>query len=264
MRWFDFSGKTAVVTGGARGIGKGIAIQLAKCGADVWIGDVLEEDAKSAVAELEEIGVRSGYTTVDVSDPEAVDALLDDAVAFSTDGQIDILVHCAGILVTGSVFDATLEEVRRITDVNVLGMFHVLTKGVRRMMNNKAGGRVVLIDSVAGRHGFRVQGHYNATKAAGLNFAQSVAVEVARHGINVNTVCPGIIRTQMWDRILEDAEKNLGVTQDEEWNKYMEEIPQGRAQTVEDISGAVLFFCSELSSAITGQALNVDGGRYLN
>ena len=264
MDWFDFSGKTAVVTGGARGIGKEIAVQLAKCGADVWIGDVLKEDSQATVEDLKALGVKSGYSIVDVADTDSVDKMLDDAIAFAPSGQIDILVHNAGILVTGSVFDATPEEVKRITDVNVLGMFNVLTNGIRRMKGNKGGGKVVLIDSVAGRHGFRVQGHYNATKAAGLNFAQSIAVESARYGINVNSICPGIIRTQMWDRILEDAEKNLGVTQDEEWNKYIEEIPQGRAQTTEDIAGVVLFFCSELSAAITGQALNVDGGRYLN
>ncbi|MDR1797244.1 MAG: SDR family oxidoreductase [Clostridiales Family XIII bacterium] len=264
MGVFDFSGKTAVVTGAARGIGKEIALQLADCGADVWIADVLEDVTKQAAEEVAGKGVKTGYSITDVSDLASVEKMLDEATAFAPSGQIDILVHCAGIIVSGSLFDATPEQVRRITDVNVMGMFNVLTYGTKRMVKNNGGGRVVLIDSVAGRHGFRVQGHYNATKAAGLNYAQSVAVEVARFGVNVNAVCPGIIRTQMWDRILEDAEKNLGVTQDEEWNKYMEEIPQGRAQTVEDVAGAVLFFCSELSSAVTGQALNVDGGRYLN
>jgi len=264
MEQISFAGKTVVVTGGARGIGKEIAVQFAKLGADVWIADVLEAESKDTAVEIGKLGVASGYTITDVSVREQVNNLLGEAKAFSPSGQIDMLVHAAGVLVSGSLFDATSEDVKRITDINVSGMFHVLTDGIKAMMGNKGGGRVVLISSVAGRRGFRVQGHYNATKAAGINYAQSCAVEAAKYGINVNTVCPGIIRTQMWDRILEDAEKNLGVTQDEEWNKYMEEIPQGRAQTTEDIANVVIFFCSELSSAVTGQALNVDGGRYLD
>jgi len=264
MGVFDFSGKMAVVTGGARGIGKEIALQFAGCGADVWIGDVIEEEAKKTLSELEALGVKCGFTYTDVADEDQVTRLLDDAIGASASGQIDFLVHNAGILVTGSVFDATSEEVERITAVNITGMFNAMTIGIKKMMNNNGGGRVVLVSSVAGRHGFRVQGHYNATKAAGLNFAQSCAVEAAKYGINVNSICPGIIRTQMWDRILEDAEKNLGVTQDQEWNKYIEEIPQKRAQTPEDIANCVMFLCSYLSSAITGQAINIDGGRYLN
>lgn len=264
MGCYDFSGKMAVVTGGARGIGKEIALQLAKNGADVYIGDMLEEDSKNTVKELEALGARSGYTITDVSKQEQVEKLFDDAIAASKNGQMDILVHNAAIIVTGSLFDAKPEEVQRITDVNITGMFHALTSGIKKMMGNKGGGKVVLISSVAGRHGFRVQGHYNASKAAGLNFAQSCAVEAAKYDINVNTVCPGIIRTQMWDRILEEAEEISGIPQEEEWNTYMEEIPQKRAQTPEEIANVAVFFCSELSRAVTGQALNVDGGRYLN
>lgn len=264
MSYMDFSGKMAVVTGGARGIGKEIAVQLAKGGADVWIGDVLEEDAKATVEEIRNLGVRSGYTITDVSDKDQVEKLFDYAIAGSASKQMDILVHGAAIIVTGSLFDATKQDVDKITAVNVSGMFNTLTIGIQKMMNNKNGGKVVLISSVAGRHGFRVQGHYNATKAAGINFAQSCAVEAAKYGINVNTVCPGIIRTQMWDRILEDAEQVSGIPQEDEWNTYMEEIPQKRAQTPQEIANVAVFFCSELSSAVTGQALNVDGGRYLN
>lgn len=264
MNCFDLSGKMAVVTGGARGIGKSIALLLAQNGADVFIGDMLEEESQKTQKELEALGVKAGYRIVDVSKKDQLEQLFDDAIAASRSGQMDILVHNAAIVVTGSVFDATPEETKRITSVNVLGMFYAMTEGIKKMMGNRGGGKVVLISSVAGRHGFRVQGHYNATKAAGINFAQSCAVEAAQYGINVNTICPGIIRTQMWDRILEKAERDLGISQEEEWETYMEEIPQKRAQTPEEIANVALFFCSDLSSAVTGQALNVDGGRYLN
>ncbi len=263
MSCYDFSGKMAVITGGARGIGKEIAMQFAKGGADIWIGDMLDEDMKSTAQEIEALGVKCGYTYTDVADPANVEKLYGDAMAASKTGRMDILIHNAGILVTGSLLIASQEEVQRITDINIMGMFNALSIGLKKMIPHKTG-KVVLISSVAGRRGFKVQGHYNATKAAGINFAQSCAVESAKYGIHVNTVCPGIIRTQMWDMILEEAEVNKGITQDEEWESYMDVIPQGRAQTPEEIANVALFLCTDLASAVTGQAINVDGGWTLN
>ena len=263
MGCYDFSDKMAVVTGGARGIGKEIAVQLAEGGADIWLGDMLEEDMQATAKEIEALGVKCGYTKTDVSKPDQIEKLYDDAMAASKNGRMDILIHAAGIIVTGSLLKASQEEIQRITDVNIMGTFNALKTGVNKMIPHKTG-KIVLISSVAGRRGFKVQGHYNATKAAGINFAQSCAVESAKYGINVNTVCPGIIRTQMWDRILEEAEEEKGITQQEEWESYMDVIPQGRAQTPAEIANVTVFLCTELASAVTGQAINVDGGWTLN
>ncbi len=257
-----FTGKTAVVTGGARGLGKQIAVQFAQCGANVWIGDMDENSAIATVKEIQSMGVIAGYTLTDVSKMDQVGKLMEDA-SVATNGKIDILVHAAAIIIPGPLLDAAQEKIERILDVNILGTCNVLKTGLEKMIPNKTG-RIVLVSSVAGRRGFKVQGHYNATKAAGINFAQSCAIEGGPHGINVNTVCPGIIRTQMWDQILSEAEKRKGISQKEEWEGYMKDIPQGRAQTPEEIANVTLFLCSDLASAVNGQAINVDGGWTLN
>ena len=257
-----FMGKTAVVTGGARGLGKQIAVQFAQCGANVWIGDMDENSAIATVKEIQSMGVIGGYTLTDVSKIDQVNKLMDDA-STATNGKMQMLVHAAAIIIPGPLLDATQEQIERIIDVNMLGACNVLKTGLEKMIPNKFG-RIVLISSVAGRRGFKVQGHYNATKAAGINFAQSCAIEGGPHGINVNTVCPGIIRTQMWDQILSEAEKRKGISQKDEWEGYMKDIPQGRAQTPEEIANVTLFLCSDLASAVNGQAINVDGGWTLN
>ena len=261
MLTIDFTDKTAVVTGGARGLGREIALQLAQCGANVWIADLLENEMRETVAEIKKMGRKASYSATDVSDIEQVKKLMNDAEGAL--GHIDILVHAAAILIPGPLMDARQKNVEAIIDINVLGTCNVIKSGLEAMIPNKAG-KIVCIASVAGRSGFRVQGHYNCTKAAQINFVQSAAIEGGAHGINVNTVCPGIIRTKMWDQILEEAEQRTGISQQEEWDGYMKSIAQRRPQTEEEIANATLFLCSDLASAITGQALNVDGGNHFN
>ena len=256
MITIDFSGQNAVVTGGARGIGKAIAMMLARGGANVWIGDIISEAADTAKEIADTYGVRTGCTKTDVGNLDQVKKLFTDAAQL---GKLDILVHGAGIILTGPSLNASEEEIRKITEINLIGSFFVLSEGGKIMKANESG-KIVSISSIAGRVGIGVQGHYSATKAAMLNYAQALAVELAPYNIRVNTICPGIIRTQMWDRILQEAEERGGITQQEEWDSYMIQIPQGRPQSPEEIASAAIFFCSDLASAITGQALNVDGG----
>lgn len=261
----DFEAKTAIVTGGARGIGRGIALELARRGSNVVIADLDEEAAREVVAEIKSGGTQSYYCETDVSQQWSTDDMVE--VALEEFGQLDVLVNNAGVGGAAGFTTRktpTVEDWQATFDVNVFGIVNA-SQSVENYMVERGYGKIVNIASIAGRGGRPGFATYGASKAAAINVSQAWAFKLAPHGINVNTVCPGLIWTPLWESIAEwrqsTDQQYTGMTPREVFQRTVAEaVPLGREQTVEDVGNAVAFLASDRARSITGQALNVDGG----
>ena len=249
------AGKAALVTGGARGIGKGIVLELARAGADVLIADLLEDAMQATAAEVRALGRRALTRRVDVTDAAQVQAMVDQAVAGL--GGLDILVNCAGVISIHPVAELTERDWDFVMGVNAKGTF-LGCRAALGPMRTRRSGRIINVASIAGKEGFPNLAHYSASKFAVVGFTNALAKEVAQEGITVNAICPGIVRTYMWDR-LSDEWKNEGESVEDSWARHqLTLIPQGRAQTPQDMGRLALFFAT--MDNVTGQSVNVDGG----
>jgi NAD(P)-dependent dehydrogenase (short-subunit alcohol dehydrogenase family) len=265
----DFEGKTSLVTGGARGIGRGIALELALRGSNVVIADMDEEAARDVVAEIKAGGTQSYYCETDVTQQWSTDDMVE--AALGEFGQLDVLVNNAGV---GGAPDFMTRKVPSVDDwqatfdVNVFGIVNS-TQSVESYMVERGYGKIVNIASIAGRGGRAGFASYGASKAAAINVSQAWAFKLAPHGINVNAVCPGLIWTPLWESIAvwrkSTDQQNSGLTPREIFQRSVaESVPLGREQTAEDVGKAVAFLASDRARSITGQALNVDGGIRMN
>lgn len=253
----DLTGKRAVVTGAAKGLGKAAAVKYAQAGADLWLGDIDEEKLEQTAGEIRAMGVECGYSILDVSDYGQFEAMLEAA------GKVDILTHVAGIMISKDFLSMDQEGIDRLIRININGTDNACRAGLRKMIPNREGS-ILVTSSVAGRHGHPGHAHYHLTKAADISIMQSAALYAAPYGVRVNAVCPGIIRTDIWEHILDNTRKE-GETREECWERSIREmIPLGRPQSAEDIADAILFLTSPLAQNITGQALNVCGGMEMN
>jgi len=242
--------RTALVTGASRGIGRAIAERLAAEGYRVFANDLELRKAELAelVAEIAGMGGRCEAVYCDVSNPRSVEAMV--AGCLANAGSIDLLVNNAGVLSVHPVAEIEPDEWDRMFDVNTKGTF-LVTRALLGHFRSRKAGRVVNIASIGGKRGGPGQSHYCASKAAVINFTQVLAMEVARDGITINAVCPGIIDTDMGRNNYRDEES---------LRQVKEKTAMGRLGYPADVVGAVAFFASEDASFITGQALNVDGG----
>lgn len=244
---FMLKGKTAVVTGAGRGIGKAIALKLAENGANIVINDVVGSDyADDTKREIEALGVGAAVVRGDVRNPEDVDALM--KAAIECFGQIDILVNNAGITRDGLMLRMSEEDWDNVLDINLKGAFHCIRSAARYMMKKRSGA-IINIASVVGVMGNAGQANYSASKAGLIGLTKSAAKEFSSRNIRINAVAPGFIESHMTDVLSEEVK-----------NKYFEAIPLSRFGTAEDVAKAVLFLASDLSSYITGQTINIDGG----
>ncbi len=240
--------KTAIVTGGSRGIGRAICVRLAKMGMNVIFNyNSGEEAAKETVALCQEQGVESHAIRADVSDPIACENFVAEAMRLSG-GRMDVLVNNAGITRDGLIMRMTNEQFEAVVDVNLKGCFYMCREAAKIMMKQRSG-KIVNISSVVGVAGNAGQTNYAASKAGVIGLTKSLAKELASRKINVNAIAPGMIETDMTD-VLSDAVKE----------KMTETIPFKAAGKAEDIANAVAFLSGEESSYITGQVLCVDGG----
>ena len=234
----SLEGKTALVTGGSRGIGRAIALELGRAGASVVVGYRSGKDEAESVAA--EIGGRA--VQADVSDAEAARALVEGA------GDLDILVNNAGITRDGLLARMPDEDWRDVIETNLSSMFYTC-RAVARPMMKRRGGSIVNVSSIVGVHGNPGQTNYGAAKAGIIGFTKSLARELGSRGVRANVVAPGYVTTQLTDVLPGDAKAAmLGAT------------PLGRLGDPEDVAGAVRFLCSDEASFITGEVLLVDGG----
>ena len=239
--------KLALITGAGRGIGKVIALQLAKSGADIALTD-LNPELEDLKSELNKLGSQCLDFQVDVTDPEAIDKMVSEVVG--SQGRIDILVNNAGITQDNLMMRMKAEQWSKVIDVNLNGVFHI-TRAVLKTMMKQRSGRIISISSVVGFSGNPGQVNYSSTKAALVGFTKSLAREVGSRGITVNAVAPGFIDTAMTQALNE--------TQQEE---ILRQIPLKRMGMPEDIAHAVDFLASENADYITGTVLHVNGGMY--
>jgi 3-oxoacyl-[acyl-carrier protein] reductase len=243
----DLTGKSALVTGGARGIGKAICLNLARQGADIAFVDVgRPEVAEATVAEIHALGRRAIYIAADVTDPEAcAKAVADTVAAF---GKIDILVNNAGITRDDLIMRMPIDDWKKVLEVNLFGAFYMIKAAIRPMLKAHAG-RIINMSSVSGQAGQMGQANYSSSKAGLIGLTKATAREVASRGITCNAVAPGFIVTELT--------KDLPATLTDQIKAA---TPLGHFGTVEDIANAVTFLASDEAAYITGQVLAVDGG----
>lgn len=289
MMALRFNNKIAIVTGAGQGIGRGVALRLGREGARVVVAEYNPDTAAAVASEIEAASGMALAYRVDISDVEAVKAMVGDVVAGW--GRIDILINNAGVVQTKPMLDLTEADWDRVVDINLRGTFFCLQAVAQQMIRQlpesmRSGipadlltaqlskettevatsellpcyGKIVNFSSIAGRRGRPLSTHYAATKAAIINLTQSAALALAPYRINVNAVCPGIVPTPMWDSIDKDRADLFGARPGEAMNAFINTVPLKRAATPADLAGAVAFLCSADADYITGQALNVDGG----
>jgi len=243
----DLSGKSAVVTGGSRGIGRAICLRLAEQGADVAFSYRGNETAAAATtAAIEGLGRRAVAFQGDVTDPLAAEGLV--KAAMETFGKVDILVNNAGITRDDLIMRMDLEDWRAVLETNLFGAFYT-TKAVTRPMLKARAGRIVNITSVSGQAGQTGQANYSAAKAGLIGLTKATARELASRGITANAVAPGFVLTEL-TQDLPDALKD----------EIVKRTPLARFGTPEEIATAVAFLASDEAAYITGQVLAVDGG----
>ena len=242
-------GQTAIVTGASRGIGKAIAISLAKEGAEVIVNYSSSiENANKVISEINSLGGRAYPLQADISNENSVNELIKKVL--EKNNKIDILVNNAGITKDGLLMRMKTEDWQKVLDLNLSGVFYC-TRAVSRQMLKQKKGRIINITSVVGLMGNPGQANYSAAKAGVVGLTQSAAKEFASRGITVNAVAPGFISTDM--------------TKDLKSESILMAIPLGRFGSPEDVAGAVRFLAADPSAAyITGQTLQVDGGMVMS
>lgn len=244
---FDLSNRIAIVTGGSRGIGKGIALALAKAGADIIIADVL--DSKGALEEIKALGRKAISVKTDVSNKESVDSMVSEVLKKFK--KIDILVNNAGILRLTPSENMEEEEWDKVIAINLKGYF-LCAQAVGKEMIKQKKGNIINIASIAGISAYQQAVAYCASKAGIILLTKALAAEWGKYKIRVNAICPGLILTDMTKDLLKDEEFKKGT---------LAKVPLGRVGMPEDIGNVALFLASDASGYVTGHALVADGGQ---
>ncbi len=248
MAFFDLAGQTAIVTGGAQGIGEGIVHRLANAGAQVAVADKSFDGARAVAEQLQSKGLKGFPVAVDVADRTSVEAMVEEVLARGE--KVDVLVNNAGVAGRAApVWEQGDEDWQRVLDVNLTGVFFCC-RAVLPHMIRRDYGRVVNIASLAGKEGNPNMVAYSATKAGVIAMSKSMAKEVATNDICVNAVTPTVIRTPILSQLTEDQVEYM-----------ISRIPRGRTGTVEEVAAVVHFLASPDCSFVTGQCYDVSGGR---
>jgi NAD(P)-dependent dehydrogenase (short-subunit alcohol dehydrogenase family) len=254
----ELVGQVALVTGGGQGIGKASALAMAKAGADVVVVDINAETAKETAAAVSALGRRGLALQTDIGSVADIDRMVTETVAAF--GRIDILVNNAGVTRRAYIMDLTEEDWDRIHRVNAKGVFFCLQRVAREMIPRRSG-RIINIASIAGK-GFAGTSNaiYAASKGAVISLTKTAAQQLGSNNINVNAVCPGVVRTKLYDDLIRVIAQKENISVDEALRRALKVIPIERANEPEDIAAMVLFLASPGARNITGQSFNVDGG----
>lgn len=257
------TGRVALVTGAGRGIGRGIALELARQGADVALVDVSADALSDVAAEVTDSGAETTTFVADVSDRDAVFAAVEHAA--STLGGFDVMVNNAGIALVGPIADVTREDLARLWAINVDGVLWGIQAAAAKFkeLANKDQGKISKIinaSSIAGHEGFPMLGPYSATKFAVRALTQAAAKEYAADAITVNAYCPGVVGTDMWVEIDRRFAELTGAAEGETFAKFSDTIALGRPETPDDVAGFVAYLAGPGADYMTGQAGLIDGG----
>lgn len=256
-------GTTAFITGGGQGIGRGIAHQLATAGANIIIAQRNQKIAKEAVSELQAMGHKAIALHIDVTDNDSVRNCVEKSLAVFT--KVNIVINNSGSLQKNMGEKTSYQDFDLCYQVNLKGIWNVVSAFTPHFAEHRQG-KIVNISSTGGRGGDPLFPAYCASKAAVINLTQSLAVQLAPHNVNVNTICPGLIWTSMWEQVeqLRNSTSTKNKEKDDQSYKfYIDKTPLKRAQTVEDIGNAAIFFASAYAKNITGQSIDIDGGELL-
>ena len=252
----ELGGRVALITGAASGIGRGIASVLAREGARLVLTDVAGSALADVAGQVGGLALRHDVTSWD-SCRAVVDQVTREL------GRIDILVNNAGVSKSVPFHELDEAEWDRVHNVNAKGVF-LTTRAVVPEMMRRRGGSIISISSMVGKEAIPLFVHYSASKFAVIGLTQGLAKELAPYGIRVNAVCPGVVRTPLWDPLLDQLSQSKGISRDEAWQEFVDAIPLGRPQEPEDIGEVVAFLASERARNMTGQGVNVTGGMQLH
>ena len=253
----ELKGQIAIVTGGGRGIGRAIALELARQGADIVIAELDHAGAKRTAEEVGALGRRSLATTTDVTSRADLRAMVDRAKAEF--GRIDILINNAGIYRAASTLDVTEDHWDAIMNINAKAVFFATQAVLPTMMAQKSGA-IVSLASMAGKIGSTTNLPYNASKAAVISITKSLALAHAADGLRVNCVCPGFVETDMWTLVAREQSVLMGLSPEDFTEQRAAQVPLGRMERPEDVAKVIGFLASDRAAYMTGQAINVTGG----
>jgi D-sorbitol dehydrogenase (acceptor) len=252
-------GKRALVTGGARGIGRAIALRYASEGADVAIADL---NAAGARAVATDIGGRAIAIAADITDAAQIDRMI--ATTVDAFGGLDVLVNNAAIFDLAPIVEITRESYRRVFALNVEAALFTLQAAAKQMIAQGTGGRIINMASQAGRRGEALVAVYCASKAAVISLTQSAGLDLIKHGINVNAIAPGVVDNEHWDDVDARFARVQNLEPGEKKRRVGAAVPFGRMARPEEIAAMAAFLASEDAGYIVAQTYNVDGGNWMS
>ena len=250
--------KVAIVTGAGQGIGRAVALRLARDGFAIAIVDINTDALDKVKKEIEELGSQALALKADLTKVDEIRKVIERSAEW---GQLTALVNNAGRVLITPFLEISEQEWDSILTLNLKTVFFATQFAAKQM---QSGARIVNLSSISGRSGRSDQAHYAAAKCAVISLTQSAALAFATQGINVNAVCPGVVDTPMTTGIHEVRAGVLGITPQESLARMVAKIPIGRLETTDDVANVISFLCSPDASYITGQSINVDGGMEMN
>lgn len=254
----NMSGKVAIVTGSASGLGKAIALRFAQAGADVVVADINIEKAKQTAEEIKNLGRNSIAFQIDTRDSESFSKLIETTT--SELGKLDFMINNAGIGIMKPIHEFSTNEIDLVVDIDLKGTIHGCKAALAYMMPRKSG-KIVNLSSIAAKMATPASSVYASAKAGVMALTAALAREAADSNININAILPGVVRTEMWEKQLNEM---AGDNNEEEKAKifasFTDMIPLKRPQEPEDIANMAVFLCSDLANNITAQSFAVDGG----
>lgn len=250
----DFTNQVVIVTGSGspKGMGRVMALTFAKQGAQVIVADINMEGVEETVKMIQETGGKAEGVKLDVTSKESCEAMVNHIM--ETYGRLDVLVNNAGVSQRVTVADMTLDDIKRIFNVNMFGLF-LCTQACMKPMVEAGYGRIVNLSSVSAKRGGGIFGgaHYSAAKAAVLGFSKNLAREVSPYGVTVNSVTPGLINTEIWKSLPKELSQNV-----------INNIPMGRPGEPQEVADTVVFLASKEASYITGEEIDINGGQHMD